>query len=29
MGYRYDTYARIESVTKPGTGTNGLAAVFG
>lgn len=29
MGYRYDTYARIESLTKPVIGTNGLAAVFG
>jgi RHS repeat-associated protein len=29
MGYGYDTYGRLESVTEPGIGTNGFAAVFG
>jgi RHS repeat-associated protein len=29
MGYGYDTYGRLESVTDPGLGTNGFAAVFG
>lgn len=29
MGYSYDTYGRLESVTEPGIGTNGFAAVFG
>jgi hypothetical protein len=29
IGYRYDTYGRLESVTEPGIGTNGFAAVFG